>query len=119
MALLMKIPIASFALIVGTMCVGEVVAGECSDRIEIEGKPYFPRTLCGGRTMEDFSSCTVVRLSFDLSADGSPHNIKALNEKGICGSFVRSARQALEKTEFSEGAIVSSCTTEYIFALQP
>lgn len=101
------------------MCVAEVAADECSDRIEMEAKPYIPRVFCGGRTIEDFSSCRIVRLSYDFSDDGTPQNIEGLGGLGICDSFARSARQALGETEFSEGVSVTSCATEYVFALQP
>ena len=90
----------------------------CSERVETEVSPIFPRR-CGEVNWASENMPCTVRLTYDLSADGAVSNIILENEfEGCTEYFFRSLEKSLIKTKFSPGAEQAGCVYEYTFAFE-
>lgn len=90
----------------------------CSDRVETEINPIFPRR-CGETNWASENMPCTVPLTYDLSAEGAASNFELVGEVESCAEyFLRSVEKSLMKTEFSPGAKETGCVYEHTFAFE-
>jgi hypothetical protein len=95
-----------------------VRADNCTERMTEEGVIYMPRHHSSEKLEEAGGSC-LIYLSYGLSAEGRPQNIKVYSEVSFCEYFHRSASKALLRSNFVSGVPESGCEHEYTISLEP
>jgi len=114
----MKSLIVVATLSILTMGNTEASGDACSDRVVTEVSPIFPRR-CGEVDWASENMPCAVRLTYDLSVDGTVSNVTLVNEIESCTEyFFRSLEKSLMKMEFSHGAEETGCVYEYTFEFE-
>ena len=100
-----------------TFLVQSVNSDNCSDRMVIEASLIYPRAHSGWEVLANGNVCTVY-LSYSLSENGLPGEIRSYVEVEGCKMFSHSAEKALKRSIFGKGQFESGCEHEFNFKFE-
>lgn len=116
----MSHPYITLAAFIFTLITAPQSAAQtCVERAITLAQPIFPRVFCGSTTIEDVQHCFNVRVTFDLSAEGTVTQVTPVEILEGCSSFISSVSRALLNSRFAPGQDETSCTYDYVFFLEP